>query len=330
MTPAGPWAARSVLVTGATGLIGAWLTEELLARGARVTALVLDEDPRSHFARSGAARRVRSSPGALEDLAAVERAIDAAEADTVFHLGAQTQVIAARRDPLGTFEANVRGTYNLLEACRRRADAVKRVLVASSDKAYGDRGSAAYTEADPLDGKNPYEVSKVCTDALARSYHHSFGLPVAVARLGNVYGGGDLNWARLVPGAARAFLRGERFVVRSDGKLVRDYLYVKDAAAAYLALSDGLDKGVAAGQAFNFAADQPRTVLEMVEAVRRAMKVEGLPLDVRNEAVGEIPEQRLSWERAKKDLGWRPAWTLEPALAETAAWYKGLHAEGVL
>jgi CDP-glucose 4,6-dehydratase len=309
------------LVTGATGMVGSWLVKELLERGVDVVALVLDADPRSELVRSGDLGRCTVVNGALEDLATLERAIVVNEVDTVFHLGAQTIVTAARRDPLGTWEANVRGTYNLLEACRRQSGLVERVVVASSDKAYGETDDLPYTEASPLAAREPYEVSKAAGDLIAQSYHHAYGLPVAIARCGNIYGGGDLNWSRIVPGTIRALLRGERPVLRSDGSFVRDYLYVRDAAAAYCALADAAADG-AAGEAFNFSDESPLTVLELVAAIGRAVgngEVEPVVLD---NAVGEIHDQSLSAAKARASLGWRPRYTLDEALSETVAWYR--------
>ncbi|HEX6511513.1 MAG TPA: NAD-dependent epimerase/dehydratase family protein, partial [Chloroflexota bacterium] len=234
----GYWRDKRVLVTGATGVVGSWVVEALLDGGAQVAALVRDHDQRSHFYRSGAVRSVTVVDGSLEDFGAVERAIAEHEADTVIHLGAQTIVPTAQRLPLPTFEANIRGTYNLLEACRRHADLVKRVVIASSDKAYGDHGRKAYEEGAPLSAKHPYDVSKACADLLTQTYAWSYGLPAAIARCGNIYGGGDLNWSRIVPGTIRSLIQAERPVLRSDGSYVRDYLYVKDAAAGYLLLAE--------------------------------------------------------------------------------------------
>src|SRR5687767_3362703 len=280
------WRGRRVLVTGATGMVGSWLVKELLSAGARVAALVLDADPQSELFRSGDVDRVAVVNGAIEDIAPLERAITLHETDTVFHLAAQAIVGVAHRAPLATFESNVRGTYNLLELCRRHADLVRRVVVASSDKAYGEQ-VLPYTEEAPLSAQHPYEVSKSCADAIAQCYHHTYGLPVAIARCGNIYGGGDLNWSRIVPGAIRSGLEQSPLVIRSDGKFLRDYIYVKDAARAYLRLAESLDDPAVAGQAFNFSDEAPLSVLQMVDAIRERM---GCPLevDIRNDARGEI------------------------------------------
>jgi len=318
----GSWADRHVLVTGATGMVGSWLVKQLLTGGAHVIALVLDLDPHSELVRSGDLQRCAVVNGALEDVGALERAITLHEVDTVFHLGAQTIVGVAHRAPLGTWEANVRGTYNVLEVCRRHADLVRGVVIASSDKAYGESGALPYTEETPLAARHPYEVSKATADLIAQSYHHTYGLPVAIARCGNIYGGGDLNWSRIVPGTIRSLLRGERPVLRSDGSFVRDYLYVRDAAAAYIRLAEGIDSDGAAGQAFNFSDESPLTVLELVGTIGRQLGRETVEPLVLDAAVGEIHDQVLSAAKARSVLGWQPAHGLKAGLDETIGWYR--------
>ena len=311
-----------MLVTGATGMVGSWLVKELLAADAYVVALVLDLDPQSELVRSGDLQRCAVVNGALEDLGALERAVALHETDTVFHLGAQTLVGVAQRAPHGTWESNVRGTYNLLEVCRRHADLVQRVVVASSDKAYGETDALPYTEDSPLAARHPYEVSKAAGDLIAQSYHHTYGLPVAIARCGNIYGGGDLNWSRIVPGTVRSLLRDERPVLRSDGSFVRDYLYVRDAATAYLRLAEAVGTDGVAGSAFNFSDESPLTVLELVGAIRERMGKEAIEPVVLDSATGEIHDQVLSATRARSVLGWRPERDLHAGLDETIAWYK--------
>ena len=315
------WRGRRVLVTGATGLVGAWLTRELVTQGADVVALVRDWDPQSELIRSGIVNQVTVVNGVVEDLGTVTRALNHHGCDSVFHLAAQTQVGAAHRDPYETFESNVRGTYTVLEACRRHSAQVARVVVASSDKAYGDAASLPYTEGTRLDAKYPYDTSKLCTDYLTRSYVVTYGLPAAIARCGNIYGGGDLNWDRIVPGSIRWLLAGERPILRSDGKATRDYVYVKEVVAAYMALAEHAARADVKGEAFNFSAEKPLSVLEIVAAVGKAV---GSPLapDVRNTAVGEIRDQYLDSSRAQQVLGWRASWPLERALAETVTWYR--------
>jgi CDP-glucose 4,6-dehydratase len=323
VTAPGFWRERRVFVTGATGIVGSWLVRELLGAGAHVAVLVRDADPQSELLRSGDLQRCTVFNGSVEDLWTLERAISLHEAEYVFHLAAQTIVGVAHRNPFTTFETNVRGTYNLLEACRIHGSLVQSVVVASSDKAYGEVDALPYVETMPLNGKHPYEVSKSCTDLISTSYCHSYGVPVTIARCGNIYGGGDLNWSRIVPGTIRALLRGERPTLRSDGTFRRDYIYVKDVARAYMLLGErGREPGVL-GQAFNFSDESPLTVLEIVDAIRRLMGSDIEP-DVRNVAQGEIRDQYLSAAKARECLDWRATYNLNTGLAETIAWYRAL------
>lgn len=316
------WSGKRAFVTGATGMVGAWLVKELLSRGAYVVALIRDADPQSELFRSETISKVTVVNGALEDLWTLERAINEHEVDTVFHLGAQTIVGTARRFPFQTFEANVRGTYNLLEACRLHQAIVKRVVVASSDKAYGDQVNLPYTEDTTLQGRYPYDVSKSCSDLIAQSYFHTYALPIAIARCGNIYGGGDLNWSRVVPGTIRSILRSERPVIRSDGKFIRDYIYVKDAAHAYLRLAECLSDVAVQGQGFNFSIGKPLTVLEIVGTIQKMMDAEHLTPVIQNAAKGEILSQYLSSEKATRVLQWQATCGLEKGLQETIAWYR--------
>ena len=316
------WNGRIVFVTGATGIIGSWLVKDLLAQGAYVVVLVRDADPQSGLYHSGNIRWVSVVNGVLEDFWTLERAINEHEVDTVFHLGAQTIVGTAHRFPLPTFEANIRGTYNLLEACRLHRDMVQRVVIASSDKAYGEQPDLPYTEDMPLNGRHPYEVSKSCADLVAQTYHHTYGLPVAIARCGNVYGGGDLNWSRIVPGTVRSFLQGERPIIRSDGTYVRDYIYVEDVARAYMRLAECLDDDRVRGEAFNFSTESPLMVLELVRTIQRLMDCEHIAPRVLDCAKGEIRAQHLSAAKARAILGWEPQFNLEQGLYETIEWYR--------
>jgi len=316
------WRGRRVLVTGATGMVGSWLVKDLLERDAQVVAFVLDLDPHSELVRSGDVRRIAVVNGALEDVGALERAVTVHEVDTVFHLGAQTIVGVAQRAPLGTWESNVRGTYNLLEVCRRHAGQVSSVVVASSDKAYGETDALPYTESSPLAARHPYEVSKAAGDLIAQSYHHTYALPVGIARCGNIYGGGDLNWSRIVPGTVRSLLADERPLLRSDGTHVRDYLYVRDAASAYIRLAEAVASDGAAGEAFNFSDESPLTVLQLVgEIAARLDRAHVKPI-VAGEATGEIHDQVLSAAKARATLDWRPTYNLDTGLGETIAWYR--------
>jgi CDP-glucose 4,6-dehydratase len=317
----GRWRERRVLVTGATGLVGSWLCRELIAREAFVTALVRDDDPQSDFFRSQTAGQCSVVRGDLSRIEDCVRAINTSESEIVFHLGAQTLVGAALRDPLETFESNIRGTYNLLEAVRRLKALVSAVVVASSDKAYGDAHGLPYREDMPLAGRHPYDVSKSCTDLLASTYAHTYGLPIAIARCGNIYGGADLNWSRIVPGTIRSFLRGARPVLRSSGTPIRDYIYVRDVVSAYMALADALDDVHVCGQAFNFSPETRTTVFDMIERIAAIMGVACDPV-VLDDAPFEILDQTLDAAKARRTLGWSPRWTLDSGLRETVEWYR--------
>jgi CDP-glucose 4,6-dehydratase len=316
------WSGRCVLVTGATGLVGSALVPALLKKGARVVALIRDQDPQSELFRSGAVQRVHVVSGRLEDLADCERAIVDQETDTVFHLGAQTQVRTANQSPHATLEANVRGTYNLLEAVRRQKDVVQRVVVASSDKAYGTSPVLPYVEDQPLRGEHPYDVSKSCADLIATAYFHSYRLPIVIARCGNIYGAGDLNFQRLVPGTIRSLLRGERPIIRSDGTFRRDYVHLDDVVAAYLRMAEGIDDAGAAGRAYNFGPGTSHTVLEVVDAICDVVGRKDLAPVVQNKAVGEIRDQHLDPSRAAAELGLKTTIDLREGLRRTLPWYR--------
>lgn len=301
--------------------MGSALTAELLRRGTRVTALVRDPDPQSELIRSGTIQQVTVVQGALEDYASVERAINENEVDTVFHLGAQTIVGTAQRSPLPTFEANIRGSYNLLEACRVHQKLVKRVLIASSDKAYGSSDVLPYTEEHQLIGRHPYDVSKSCTDLLSAAYAHSYGTPVGILRCGNIYGGGDLNWSRLVPGTIRSLRDGKAPVIRSDGKFLRDYIYVQDVVEAYLLVADRLDSPAMFGESFNFSPERASSVLEVVDLLRKIMGKMDIEPVILDQAAAEIRDQYLDCSKAKRMLHWSPRFRMEDGLEETVRWY---------
>jgi len=316
------WAGRTVFVTGATGIVGSWLCKRLVEAKAHVIVLIRDWDPQSEFIRSGVIQRCRVVQGALEDYASLERAISEQEVDTVIHLGAQALVGVALRSPLATFESNIRGSYNLLEACRIHRDLVKRIVVASSDKAYGDSDVLPYTEAMPLEGRHPYDVSKSCMDLLAHSYAHTYDLPVAIARCGNIYGGGDLHWSRIVPGTLRAILEGRNPVLRSDGTNIRDYLFVDDVVDAYLSLADQADQEGIRGEAFNFSSESRLSVLEITTTILRLMDREDLKPCIQATALAEIQDQYLDSSKARFRLGWKPHHDLESGLTKTIPWYR--------
>ena len=314
------WVDRPVLVTGATGLLGGWLCDHLLRRGAQVVALVRDEVPRSRLRTEPFGQQVVVARGDICDQAAVERVLGEYEVAEVFHLAAQTIVPIANRNPVSTFESNIMGTCNVLEAARR-SPTVRGVIVASSDKAYGEQPVLPYREDAPLAGRHPYDVSKSCADLIAQSYAITYGLPVAVLRCGNLFGGGDLNFNRLVPGVVRDALGGVPPVIRSDGSAIRDYLYVEDAAEAYLAVAAWLGDGAPTGEAMNFSLERPLSVREMAQLILTAMGSD-LDLDVRDEASNEIPAQYLDATKARQTLGWRPQVGLEEGLTRTVEWYR--------
>jgi len=314
------WRDRPTLVTGATGLVGGWLVKSLVAAGADVVCLVRDWVPDCELVRSGHLDRVKVVRGDVTDQAMLERALGEYEIDTVIHLAAQTIVGIANRNPVSTFEANIAGTWCLLEACRR-SPRVKQVVIASSDKAYGDQDVLPYDEATPLQGTHPYDVSKSCADLISTTYAESYDLPVTITRCGNFYGGGDLNWNRIVPGTVRSILRGQSPVIRSDGSFVRDYFYVEDGAAAYMLLAEAMAQDPALrGEAFNFSNEIQVTVLELTQRILDAMGSDLKP-DVRNEASNEIKHQYLSAAKARRMLDWEPLFTLDGALEKTIAWY---------
>jgi len=315
------WTDRTVFVTGATGFLGRWVTGALLDRGAKVVALVRDIVPTAPFFLDGIVGRVTSVRGSLEDYSLLERAIAEHEVDTVFHLAAQAIVGVANRNPLGTFEANIRGTWNLLEACRRQGR-ISRIVVASSDKAYGIHETLPYSEDAALKGTHPYDVSKSCADLIATTYHHTYGLPVCITRCGNLFGPGDLNFSRIVPGTIKSALMGERPIIRSDGTMIRDYVHVLEIAEAYLLLAERMDDRSIHGLAFNFGTGEPKSVLAITQEILRQAGREDLEPVILNEAKSEIPAQYLSSERARTRLGWAPGKPLAERLREAIEWYR--------
>lgn len=314
------WRDRKTFVTGGTGLVGGWLVRRLVEAGADVVCLVRDWVPGSALLNPELLGRVSCVRGDVTDQALLERALGEYEIRTVIHLAAQTIVGIANRNPVSTFEANIQGTWALLEACRR-SPLVGQIVVASSDKAYGDQEVLPYDETTPLQGRHPYDVSKSCADLIANAYAVSYGSPVVVTRCGNFYGGGDLNWNRIVPGTIRSILRGERPVVRSDGQYVRDYFYVEDGAAAYMRLAEALAaRPELAGEAFNFSNEVQTSVLDVVRLISKAMGQAGEP-EIRNEASNEIRRQYLSAAKARRMLDWKPSFTLEEGMRRTIGWY---------
>lgn len=320
------WQDRPVFVTGGSGLLGSWLVRRLVGAGADVVCLLRDWVPQSELVRANLLEKVKAVRGDLCDQELIERTLGEYEINTVFHLAAQTIVTIANKNPISTFESNIKGTWTLMEACRR-SPKVGQIIVASSDKAYGDQTKLPYDEDTPLQGQHPYDVSKSCADLIAHSYAVSFNLPVAVTRCGNFYGGGDLNWNRIVPGTIRSVMRGQRPIIRSDGLFIRDYFYVEDGAAAYTLLAEELaERPELRGEAFNFSNEIQVTVLDLVERILKLMKTDLKP-EILNETSNEIKHQYLSAEKARRLLNWKPEFTLDEGLQRTLAWYQSYFAE---
>jgi len=314
------WHDHAVLVTGATGFLGGWLVKELVERGARVVAIVRDSAPRSLLAREGLLSRIEIVHGSLADRSLLRRVMCEYEISTVFHLAAQALVGVARSDPIGTLETNVEGTWNVLEAARQSP--IHAVVAASSDKAYGASRNLPYLETHPMEGAYPYDVSKSCADLICRMYAETYGVPVCITRCANLFGGGDFNFSRTIPGVIRATLRGERFVIRSDGYFVRDFIYVRDAVLAYLLLAERMAaEATLRGEAFNFCLGVGVTVLEVVDRVLTLMARPDLTPIIQNIATDELREQYMVADKARRFLGWAPRFTMDQGLRETIAWY---------
>ncbi|MDD7793361.1 GDP-mannose 4,6-dehydratase [Clostridium sp. 'White wine YQ'] len=314
------WKGRNVFITGCTGLLGSYISKKLVDLGANVTGLVRDMVPKSNLYSGNYIQKINIVNGSLEDYALIERTLGEYEIDTVFHLAAQAIVGVANKNPLSTFNSNILGTCNILEGSRR-SPLVKRVIIASSDKAYGDQLTLPYDENMPLQGTHPYDVSKSCADLIAQSYFHTYNLPVAITRCGNLYGGGDLNFNRIIPQTIQSILNNEAPVIRSDGTFIRDYFYVEDAAEAYLLLAENLEELNLAGEAFNFSNEIQLTVLELVDKILKAMNSNLKPI-ILNEGSNEIKHQYLSAKKAREILRWKPNYSIDQGLKKTIDWYK--------
>jgi CDP-glucose 4,6-dehydratase len=315
------WKDRRVLVTGCDGFIGSWLTAGLVSAGADVVGLIRDQVPHSELVRSGTVNRISIVIGDVNDYPLIERTMAEYEVDTVFHLAAQTIVQIANRVPLSTFETNIKGTWVVMEAARRNPT-VKRVVVASSDKAYGSQSQLPYTEESPLQGSHPYDVSKSCADLIAQAYANTYEMPIVVTRFANLYGGGDLNWSRIVPGTIRSAIQGQQPIIRSDGTFRRDYLFVGDAVGAYMTIAEQLEESDIGGQVFNFGLDQPIEANKMVRIIVDLAGRSDLEPIILNQAQNEIPDQYLSSSKAHRVLGWRPRYNIEDGLLKTIDWYR--------
>lgn len=314
------WTDRRVFITGATGFLGSHLTDRLIALGAHVVILVRDDVPPTPIVDRWRGKVIECA-GEVQDQSLLERIIGEYECSTVFHLAAQTQVGVANSNAPSTFDSNVRGTWSLLEACRR-SPRVLQIVVASSDKAYGEQPKLPYTEDMPLRAVHPYDASKACADLISTSYAKTFDLPVTVARCGNLFGPGDTNWSRIIPGTIRSLLRGEQPIIRSDGTPTRDYLFVGDGAGAYMHLAQATATGRARpGEAFNFSIEAPQNALEVVESISARMGCHASP-KVLGEASNEIQDQFLDSTKARTELGWSPDIAMSDALDVTIDWYK--------
>jgi CDP-glucose 4,6-dehydratase len=314
------WRNRPVFITGCTGLLGSWMSRALVERGAHVIGLIRDTTPQSSLYLSGTINKITTVRGEIEDYALIERALNEYEVETVFHLGAQTIVTTANRGPISTFKSNIEGTWNILEASRN-VPTIRQIVVASSDKAYGDQKNLPYDESTPLEGRHPYDVSKSCADLLCRCYFETYNLPVCVTRCGNFYGGGDLNYNRIVPGTIRSIYYNENPVIRSDGTFLRDYFYIRDGVESYLNLAEKMDDKQLWGEAFNFSNESPKSVLEIVNDILIIMNSPLKPV-ILNQATNEIKDQYLSAQKARKMLNWSPKYAFEEGLKETINWYR--------
>jgi CDP-glucose 4,6-dehydratase len=323
--PESPWVGKRVLITGGYGFVASHLIERLLDLGATCLTISIDRPAQSYLQLAGLEPQITLTLGDISTPGAVARLLNEQEVNVVLHLAAQAIVGAANRSPLSTFESNIRGSYMLLEDCRREwregAGPLQAVVVASSDKAYGEQPDLPYHEAHPLNGLNPYDASKACVDVLSRCYHQTYGLPVAVTRCANIYGPGDINFSRIVPSVIRDLLAGERPVIRSDGSPVRDYMYIADAVSAYLTLAEALLRGEAGGEAFNFGTGDPVSVLQFTREIAQAGGRTDLEPDVRGAAPAEISRQFLDSTKAARMLGWRATTTRADALRASWEWY---------
>ncbi len=313
------WKDKNVFVTGGNGFLGGWLIQEQVKKEANVTCLIRDNVKNSNLQLLGLMDNINIISGSVEDYRTVERGMNEHESDVVFHLAAQAIVGVANRSPISTFETNIKGTWNVLEACRQVS--IKRTIVASSDKAYGEHEKLPYKEEFCLNGLSPYEASKSCTDIITRTYAKTYGLPVAITRCGNIYGGADLNWSRIIPGTIKAVMKNERPLIRSDGTPIRDYIYVMDVVNAYIMLAEQVDRKEVSGEAFNLGTETPISVLDLTKKI---ISLLGRKLEpqIQNQAKNELHMQYLDWSKARKILGWKPKYKLDEGLAETINWYE--------
>ena len=317
------WIDKNVLVTGCLGFIPSWLTMELVKRGAKVVGLTNDYDTYSLLKIEGYEKKICLVYSSVTDYLSLERIFNQYEIQFCFHLAAQTTEGVCTRIPLTTFETNIRGTWNVLEAARN-CKTLEAIIIASSDKAYGEQKELPYTEDQVLLGRYPYDVSKVCAEFLTQCYFHTYGLPVAITRCANVYGGGDFHWSRIIPGTIRSILRNEAPVIRSDGTPIRDYLYAEDAVSAYLKLAETVSQNKMKGKAFNFSSENPISVLDLVNLIIKLSDKTHLKPQIlgKGKPEKEIDKQVLSSEKARKLLNWKAKYSLKEGLKKTIEWYK--------
>ena len=320
------WNGKKVFITGATGVVGINLVNQLVNYNAEVVALVRDWIPRNRFQGTwfddnSSVALVR---GGLEDYDLLMRTLAEYESEYIFHLGAQTIVGIGNRSPRTTFQANIEGTWNLLESARvlnNYSEGIKAICVASSDKAYGSSNSLPYQEDMPLHGEHPYDVSKSCTDLIAQSYGKTYGIPVSIARMGNIYGPGDLNFNRIIPGTIKSIIQGKAPEIRSDGTPIREYFYVSDAVDAYLTMAEKTQEIKKPGEAYNFSSGEKYSALELVNYIIHLMGSDTKP-EIKNNSRDEIQDQYLSIRKAEQVLGWKPHYNLKEGIENTIAWYK--------
>ncbi|OGZ27136.1 MAG: hypothetical protein A2365_00505 [Candidatus Nealsonbacteria bacterium RIFOXYB1_FULL_40_15] len=317
------WKNRNVLVTGGNGFIGGALSSELVEKGANVVVILRDWPRFGTLNLLSIERKVTITPGSVCDLDLVSRVLNEYHIDSVFHLAAQPIVSTANASPLSTLESNIRGSWIVLEACRMHSR-IERIVVASSDKAYGEHKNLPYTEDMPLLGNSPYEASKACADILSRCFSNTYDLPIAVTRCANTYGGGDPNISRVIPATILKILKGEDPVIWNKGTAGRDFIYIKDAVKAYLLLGEALDRKDVRGKAFNFGSANLISIQELIKLISSLMGKEDIkPVLMSNQdVIKEIDKQFMSFEKAKKELGWEPEWTIQNGLKETIEWYK--------
>jgi len=314
------WQDKNVFITGCNGFVGSWLTKTLVDLGANVTGLIRDKMPDSILASTGYIHKINLIYGTTEDYELIKRIINEHCIDTCFHLAAQSIVEVANREPLSTFRSNILAGWNVLEACRQPS--IKRVVIASSDKAYGSHKTLPYKEDFKLDGRHPYDASKSCVDILSQMYFNTYSLPVGISRCANIYGPGDLNFSRIIPDTMRALILGKKPIIRSDGTFIRDYLFVEDAVTAYLVLARNLDRKSIQGQAFNFGNQKPISVLHLAEKIVVISGKRNFKPKILSKARCEIKEQYLDCAKAMRILKWKPKYSLEKGLKRSYAWYK--------